>query len=985
MPNGNNYRSTSRSVNVSIGTSNYGRGTIDRRDRRPQTKAIRGVEALAANRRETEKKRKMAEEHLDRDSKRTLKAIRQGGSPEGYNGDAGDGYCDDDQGEEGVNMSDRMTAVELANAVDAAVVDPKHYKDGRTWRNRRTRFDAQWDAHLDGMADAYLRRRYPSPSTPGADEISSDKPARPASDLDIKIAVVDLYTLTTEAVIPRRDDQVTAVALVDAGYLGNSPVTPSIAISLKTLDLFKILRQRKASFSTEAFAKVLCDLYQVPFSRQWRTALADAFDVFLTIKRKVDEKVQAALGRATANWRVLNACPPCTYELEAEADLLFRILMSLDGNNSAKRVDTGFRQAGDIRQFSSSYWIDEGEVDKFKLEDIRVKGPEVPSEPLFEEDEKDEGDEGVASSQEVEASECVRNWKAAQSDSKKRVMEMFDESGWFTAGCRHGLTFWVADMVRTGEQAKYPLSIINRALDVLGGKLLIGYDIGCAFESTIKSTTLGQRFVESGSRCCVNAYHGYAHNYACQVQNHPNNIEGAGIEDFETQERLYSASNTTASVIRYASKYRRRNFLDLFLQQYDRDKYANLGLMIRNNYQQAIDIIDEGTPLLDRLLESCNASRDDLDIWQGDQARYFATLGKEPDQDIHRVAYVELLQELRAAEQAAASKSANFLNALPEEWDPSGGGNTYYGELSRTRRLETMRKYARDKVERVSKEVIAMELKLGITTRWDPTMTEYLETLQYMNKRKFHKALDDLQKLVVQRLFELHRLGLSGIGYRARTLLAKALRTRSKAIQNAVTRYNSAARELDPPGPELDWTKIAKYNFVEEFTVLRNTRRDIQTERWSDGEVREAMKLHQRIKRAQEEIGRLNIEMKRLFTSIHDEHLLFARVQRELEDSKQHQLLGALKDFATHRRRVNRVILRYLREIQGFEGYTGDKNLLGVRRGTACEAEGMQPVEEDDVGTVYVDASDSDSEGEGDEEVVQRGGVIDFISEVAIS
>lgn len=202
----------------------------------------------------------------------------------------------------------------------------------------------------------------------------------------------------------------------------------------------------------------------------------------------------------------------------------------------------------------------------------------------------------------------------------------------------------------TFDRAKYPLSLINRALDVLGGKLLIGYDIGCAFESTIKSTMLGQRFIESGSRCCVNAYHGYAHNYACQVQNHPNNIVGAGLEDFETQERLYSASNATASVIRYASKYRRRNFLDLFLEQYDRDKYANLGLMIRNNYQQAIDIIKEGTPVLKSLLTSISATPEDLDTWQAEQATYFGALGKEPEEDVHRVAYVELLQELRAAE-----------------------------------------------------------------------------------------------------------------------------------------------------------------------------------------------------------------------------------------------------------------------------------------------------------------------------------------------
>lgn len=45
--------------------------------------------------------------------------------------------------------------------------------------------------------------------------------------------------------------------------MGNGPINPSIAISLKTLDLYRIIRQRKPSFSFEAFAKVLCDLYTV--------------------------------------------------------------------------------------------------------------------------------------------------------------------------------------------------------------------------------------------------------------------------------------------------------------------------------------------------------------------------------------------------------------------------------------------------------------------------------------------------------------------------------------------------------------------------------------------------------------------------------------------------------------------------------------------------------------------------------------------------
>lgn len=53
---------------------------------------------------------------------------------------------------------------------------------------------------------------------------------------------------------------------------------------------------------------------------------------------------------------------------------------------------------------------------------------------------------------------------------------------------------------------------------------------------------------------------------------------------------------------------------------------------------------------------------------------------------------------------------------------------------------------------------------MGITTRWTPATPEYMETICYISERQYHQALDNLQRLVTQRLFELHRLNLSGVG-----------------------------------------------------------------------------------------------------------------------------------------------------------------------------------------------------------------------------
>jgi hypothetical protein len=199
-------------------------------------------------------------------------------------------------------------------------------------------------------------------------------------------------------------------------------------------------------------------------------------------------------------------------------------------------------------------------------------------------------------------------------------------------------------------RAKYPLAIIRRAMAILGQALLAGYDIGCAFEKTIGTSSLGPDWITSKSRCCPNAYHGYTHNYACQLRNHPSVIEGMGLEDLETMERVFSSSNNVAGVTRYATAYRRRLFIDMHFQQWDEDKYRNLGTMLLNNYKQALTIVTDDQAILDETLKDRNISTEDLDRWQAEQGAYFDALGKEPAEDIHRIAYVDLLQQLRAAQ-----------------------------------------------------------------------------------------------------------------------------------------------------------------------------------------------------------------------------------------------------------------------------------------------------------------------------------------------
>lgn len=111
-----------------------------------------------------------------------------------------------------------------------------------------------------------------------------------------------------------------------------------------------------------------------------------------------------------------------------------------------------------------------------------------------------------------------------------------------------------------------------------------------------------------------------------------------------------------------------------------------------------------------------------------------------------------------------------FLNSTPDfyQFTPSSGqqapSSQYAKELSQTRKAETARRVAGERHAQALIEVVSMELKMGIARRWQPSDPEYIDTLKYMTERDYHRALDKLHRLVVQRLFELSRLNLARTG-----------------------------------------------------------------------------------------------------------------------------------------------------------------------------------------------------------------------------
>ncbi|KAI0349439.1 hypothetical protein OH77DRAFT_1507473 [Trametes cingulata] len=814
-------------------------------------------------------------------------------------------YDDENEWED---VPDHETASAISYAIRDILQDCAQYRsrrDKRTWQQRVRNLDANWRPLMPQVVQAYLRWKHATPLEP--------------TEYDFDIDVLNVYSNARTAHIKCSADQTTAEALVLHGYLGTTPIATSLAISFETLELFRCVRLFKASFSTEAFTKL------IPYRRFYRTLIADAFDIYISILRNVECQVMQELGRDSPDWRALNGCPPCTYRLSDEDLPVFDRIICLDGNNSLKRMaPTGGRANGDPRVFDSDYILPREFVNQFAHEvksRQQQKKPDVPDDESTAAPEELPPEEAPLGAELMEGdptdgvpdgiNPCASNWKAAAAESNKRMWGIFDETGIFACCCRHGLILWFVDMVRSSELAKYPIAIIKKILMSMPERVLIGYDIGCTFDETISRSSIGPEFKASGSRFCVNAFHGYSHAYNCQVRYHPNVIKGAGLEDLKTLERVFGDSNELTPVTRYCSPYRWHMFCHLFFRQRDAEKYTNLGLMLYNNYVQVLEIINSQMPVLEEAMCSLGITSEDLVAFNSEECKYFSTLKDEDPANLQLVAYVEVLQELRKTSDKLTAVSRRFYDRAATAggksgvnltfMDPTSGPTNYDADLSATRKLETSRRYLRERVAQLTAEVNAMEVSLNISTRWQPGDSQYNDIVKYISERRDQHALGKLQRLVIQRLFELHKLNISRTGYKARTYIAKSLQRRCQAIRNAVNAYHAAARELSPPREN-----------------------DIREKPWAKPVVREAMRLANCIACACKEIENANRELRRLHTSIRDKEILFGAV---LDDLKRRAvpLAGAVKDYIRHRRAANARNMAYIQRTYDLPGFTGTR------------------------------------------------------------
>ncbi|KAG1719913.1 hypothetical protein EDB19DRAFT_1898598 [Suillus lakei] len=154
---------------------------------------------------------------------------------------------------------------------------------------------------------------------------------------------------------------------------------------------------------------------------------------------------------------------------------------------------------------------------------------------------------------------------------------------------------------------------------------------------------------------------------------------------------------------------------------------------------------------------------------------------------------------------------------------------------------------------------------------WAIGSADYLQFKEEATLGKYHAVLNELEHLMVMRLFELSKLLLSGTGYKLHQQIGKVLQHHSEAIHNAIKWYNTQAAALNPPCLKLSWKDIAEYSSLGEFDLLHYSHTNIREADWTKPAYHEATTKHFKLLRAREEVSRLNLEICHLHTFIHDE------------------------------------------------------------------------------------------------------------------
>ncbi|KAG9097735.1 hypothetical protein FS749_005625 [Ceratobasidium sp. UAMH 11750] len=415
-------------------------------------------------------------------------------------------------------------------------------------------------------------------------------------------------------------------------------------------------------------------------------------------------------------------------------------------------------------------------------------------------------------------------------------------------------------------RAKYGLATAQRIIEVFGGPIMMGYDIGCTFRGTVDwSPLVGPQVRESKFDVCVGAFHGPAHNWACQLDNHPYNIPGTGLTDFENCETLFSSSNCLAGLTCLASPFHRHQRIDLHFKGWDDDQDLNLGYLLRTKYVAAIKALDFSENALAKLCPEASVAN--LEHFYAAEKLYHRTSKDKLPKDTFAINYIDLLEKPDAKQAEYDHSHSNIFHASNSESSCDLRRATLL-----TSCLESRRRVTLNQLDTLQMEVAKLKDMHGIIERWTRQSDDWKKAEQLRNLRSFHTAVVELKRLVMLRLLELAKVGLPGTGYKARQHILKSFGSRSAAIKTSLVKYNKIVVQMfGPVAKKLSWDMISKALVLTNLKLLQDLRHKVLKQDWAKPEARHAVEHWHHMEHTVEELEHLNVEVRRVHTSIADE------------------------------------------------------------------------------------------------------------------
>ncbi|KAJ7862383.1 hypothetical protein B0H14DRAFT_3084658 [Mycena olivaceomarginata] len=622
-----------------------------------------------------------------------------------------------------------------------------------------------------------------------------------------------------------------------------APDRPTVAVKVRVLEVYHIAHVRCPQLAIQSFVKSLCDLHGVPYRPYLCQQFSIAYDLYLDLCRQTDER---------------HACPACMYKLEGKDALIFDMLTCFDGNDSLKWQWPTARRGSQCWGSPVSAWITETRGTELPMQAVgKVRAPSRPMLPSNAVQEED--------------NPCADRWKNMINDVTSKMWGIFDKTGIFLALCRHGFVSVIADTIRSGELAKYPLAVVEELLDAFGMNLRVGYDVGCHFGATVANSSLGDEAREKNLKCLVGSFHGHAHNRLCQLQFLATYVEGMGLEDLEGCERFFSRSNGLAKSCRYASRFHRQQEISTYAKHFNSfETYANLSKFLCSNYRQALTILKTEGALQTWMRHEGVDSVDHFHKWLTEERSYLEGLkdAAKTNEETLEMEYVQKLVNLSAS-HGSLTRQRSRWDVHTRSFEGGSGAAARAGE---------------------GREGLGACGRAGGGARCrgalDDGVRKWGATVEEIKRRKYAVALNALELLIVERIFELTKMNQSQTGYKMRKHIAKALQARSKAVRAAIDRYNEAAGALNPPMPSITWEQVVEYAFLADFDILQDTRAEVQSKPWTRPAYQLAMDRYFKILRAREEIKRLNVEIPRVVTWIRDENRFLHKMERILSDGE---------------------------------------------------------------------------------------------------